>query len=116
MGPHPIPLRATILDARTAGRSTAVCVQLFGVSRSSVYRYVRQWRTTGTLAPRRSPGRPPLISPEQQSLLVAMVESQPGATLAQYRQRWHETTGVWISTSALSRTLGRLGFQRDDAR
>ncbi len=82
----------------------------FAVGLASVKRYLRQWRATGTLAPRPHPGRPRAISPAVQDRLVALLVADPDATLAVYCARWEDETGVVVSPSTMCRAQRRVGW------
>jgi transposase len=95
-----------------AGMSTSDAARTFGVGQSSIKRYRAQRRTTGDLAPRKSPGRSPNLRPEQRPLLLAQVREHPDATLAEHCAWWEAATGQHFSISTMARTLGRVGCPR----
>jgi len=103
-------LRQRIVMAVAAGQSQPTVASRFAVSLASVKRYVRQWRTTGTLTARRHPGKARSIPPESDDRLRTLLAADPDATLAQYCARWEEETGVVVSASTLCRAQQRLGW------
>ncbi len=82
----------------------------FAVGLASVKRYLRQWRTTGTLAPRPHPGRPRAIPPAEHERLVALFAADPDATLADYCARWEVESSVAVSESTMCRAQQRVGW------
>ena len=107
---YSVDLRERSLQALASGLSATEVARLFGVSRSSLSRWRAQQRTTGTLAPGRSPGRPRAIPAEQERALVAQVAAVPDATLAEHCAQWATSQGVPVSPPTMGRTLQRLGL------
>lgn len=105
---YSLDLRARLLQARDAGLSPVGIARLLGISRRPQRRWVQQRATTGDLAPRHSPGRPPKIAPTALPALQAQVLAHPDATLAEHCARWAATTGVHLATVTMSRYLRRL--------
>jgi transposase len=115
MRAYPVSLRHSILDAVDAGKRPSEVAALFGVGVSTVKRYRQQRRETGSLVPKRSPGRRPVIGTSHHAALEALVHDHPGASLESYCRLWWEATGRRVGISTLSRTLHRLGFGRRGA-
>src|SRR5215218_3210870 len=92
------------------------CSRLFGVSLSSVKRYLRLAERGMSLAPRKGGGRPPKIDQTAQKLLEEDVKERPAATVSERRRFLEHTTGKALSASTvkrlLKRLLKRLGFSR----
>src|SRR4051812_36723737 len=107
MKDYSLDLRQRIVQAVAAGQPKAAVAQRFAVSLGSVQRYVRQWATTGTPAPRLRPGRPRAIPVAQEAALVAQVAADPTATLAELGQQWADQHGVRVSVATMSRALAR---------
>ena len=105
---YSVDLRERLLQARDAGLAPAEIERLLGVSARTQRRWARQQATTGGVAPRRSPGRPPKIGPEADPALRAQVLAHPDATLAEHCRRWAAATGVGVSTATMARHLRRL--------
>ncbi|HEX3643531.1 MAG TPA: helix-turn-helix domain-containing protein [Ktedonobacteraceae bacterium] len=112
MRPYPPDLRERILHAVDQGKPRAEVIRLFGVSRASIKRYLKQRRETGNVLPKPIPGRPP----KKISLLLATLKTQleayPDATLEEHCQRWEAREGVKVSTATMSRALQHLGWSR----
>jgi transposase len=109
-------LRSKIVAAVEAGHSKAEVARVFGVGLTTVKRYVALQATTGSLAPKRHPGRAPTIRPDQRPLLWAQLAAHPAAFLDEHCTRWAEQTGVHLSTSTMSREIRRLGWTRKKGR
>jgi transposase len=109
-------LRAKIVAAVEAGRSKAEVARVFAVGLSTVKRYVNQQQETGSLAPKRHPGRAPTIRPDQRGLLWTQLAAHPAGFLDEHCRWWEEQTGIRVSTSTMSREIKRLGWTRKKGR
>jgi len=109
-------LRSKIVAAVDAGRPKAEVARVFSVGLSTVKRYLKQHHETGSLAPKRSSGRPPTIRPDQHDLLRAQLEAHPDGFLDEHCCWWDERTGVRVSTSTMSRAIRRLRWTRKKGR
>jgi transposase len=76
-------LRRKIVDAVKRGLTKTEVARTFGVSRSSVKRYVNRNEEFGSLVPSRPPGSSPKIDDRAKTLLQSDLEERPAATLAQ---------------------------------
>src|SRR5438105_1480511 len=104
-------LRSRIVHAvEHEGMTLPQAAARFAVGLASVKRYLKQWRTTGTLAPRPHPGRPPAIPPAEHDRLAALFSADPDATLADYCARWEAETGVAVSRSTMCRAQQRIDW------
>jgi transposase len=109
-------MRSKIVAAVEAGRSKAEVARVFAVGLSTVKRYLKQHQETGSLEPKRHPGRAPTIRPDQRPLLWAQLEAHPAAFLDEHCTRWAEQTGTPLSTATMSREIRRLGWTRKKGR
>jgi transposase len=115
--PYSEDLRSRIVQAvETQGISQPIVAQRFAVSLTSVKRYLRQYRTTGTLTAATAPGRPRAIPPAVHADLVAQFDADPDATFATYCDQWAATTGVRVSESTMYRVQRRVGWTRKKSR
>lgn len=106
-------LRSRILAAVDAGMSKCEAARAFSVSRSTIKRYARQRRETGTLAPKvRGGPRPMAIGPAQHAALRAQLAAAPDATLRAHCATWEEAQGVRVSLWTMRRAILRLGWTR----
>src|SRR3712207_9518303 len=96
------------------GKSEAA--RTFGVSLSSVKRYVSTARQGRPLTPKKRPGLHPKIDEQGKKLLQADLQERPAATLSQRREFLQRVAGVGGRDSSGSRMLKRVGGSRQKAR
>ena len=112
MKPYSEDLRRRIVRAVEGGTSKAAVARLFGVSLSSVKRYLRIVERGAALAPRTGGGRPPKADRTTEKLLKEDAKERPAATVSQRRRFLEHTTGKALSASTVKRLLKRLGLSR----
>ena len=107
-------LRLKVLDALDQGLPRKEVARLFGVSLSTIKRYLKLRTHTGDVTPKPSPGRTPTIgkSGEQRGALGAQLEANGEATLERHCELWEERQGVKVSISTMSRAIRKLGWTR----
>jgi transposase len=105
-------LRRRIVLAVEGGTSRSAAARLFGVSLSSVKRYLRLAERGMPLTPRKGGGRPPKTDQTVEKLLKEDVKEHPAATASQRRRFLEHTTGKALSDSTVKRLLKRLGFSQ----
>ena len=106
-------LRQKIVQAVQQRRMTkSEAARVFGVSRSSVKRYVKAVCEGRSLTPGKAPGKRPLLDEKARRLLEADVEERPFAKLPDRREYLKKLAGVTVSQSTLSRALSKMGFGR----
>lgn len=103
-------VRERALAAIDAGRRVVDVAVFYQNDPSTVRRWIRQRRDTGSGLSRPRPGRPRKLPPDQEAALLAQVAAAPDATLAEHCQQWQATHGVALSISAMSRRLRALGL------
>ena len=104
-------LRRKVVEAveeRGMGKSEAA--RSFGVSLSSVKRYVGKARQGSSLSPRKHPGPRPKIDERARRLLEADVEVCAAASLRERGRFLERVAGVRVSELTLSRLLRRMGL------
>lgn len=114
MKAFPIELRERVLKAveQRSGTIEAIA-RLFGVSQGFIYKLLRQWRETGSVALKPHAGGPaPIIDPPQLATLRQLVQEQPDATLEELQERLLEREKVMASLPTLCRALRKLKLQR----
>ncbi len=112
MKPYSEDLRTRIVKAVQEGMSKSGAARLFGVSLSSVKRYVRIAERGSSLEPRKGGGRPPKTDQTIEKLLEEDVHTRPAATVLQRRLFLEHATGKILSVSTVGRLLKRLGFSQ----
>lgn len=108
MRPYPPDLRERILHAIDQGKPRAEVIRVFGVSRASIKRYLKQRRETGNLLPKPIPGRPPKKLGLLRAKLQTQLERYPDATLEEHCKRWEAQQGIRVSTATMSRAIQHL--------
>lgn len=104
---HP-DLRHRVIHAIQHDTPVKNIVRMLEISPSTIERYVKQHRATGSLQPGQSTGRKRKLTPEQETALGAQCDTYPDDTLEQHRTRLIQTHAVTVSTATISRALTRL--------
>jgi transposase len=115
MKPYSEDLRRSIVRVVECGMSKSAAARLFGVSLSSVKRYLRIAQRGVSLAPKKGGGRPPKTDQTAEKLLEEDVMKRPAATVSERRRFLEHATGKALSDSTVKRLLKRLGFSRKNA-
>src|SRR3712207_2909815 len=105
-------LRTRIVNTVEEGISKSAAARLFGVSLSSVKRYVKIANRGASLTPRKGGGRPPKTNQTTKKLLEEDVKERPAATISQRRRFLERTSGTSLSDSTVRRLLKRMGFSQ----
>ena len=106
-------LREKIVTAVRRGLSKSQAAHIFGVSLSSVKRYVKKADHGESLAPKKSPGSAPKLDEKATKLLKADLKHRPFATLQEERRDYiHLLTGLSVSRSTICRAIARIGASR----
>jgi transposase len=105
-------LRKKIVEAVRRGVGKSEAARTFGVSLSSVKRYVSMAGEGRSLTPKKRPGLQPKIDEQGERLLQTDLQERPAATLAQRRELLERVAGVKVSDSTVSRMLKRMGWSR----
>ena len=105
-------LRKKVVEAVKRGMKKSEAAYTFGVSLSSVKRYVRAVCEGQSLRPKKRPGMCPKIDNNGRRLLEADLQERPAATLSQRREFLERVAGIRVSESTVPRLLKRLGWTR----
>jgi transposase len=106
-------LRLRVLQAVDRGLPRRRIAELFGVSPSTIKRYVRRRRRGEDLQPKPSSGRRRriLATCEQKRALWKQLEKNDEATLERHCELWEDETGVRVSIATMSRAIRqKLGW------
>ena len=114
MKPYSQDLRERVIAAVQAKRrpSLAEIARTFGVSESTVDKWVKRWRDTRSVAARPFAGGRRRALRDCTASLRAEVKQQPDATLAELCERVAQRAGVVANPSMMCRELQRLGLPR----
>ncbi len=113
MKPYSEDLRQKVVQAiEQRGISKSQAARLFGISLSSVKRYVRLANQGKSLTPRKGGGRPPKADETTKKLLEEDIRTRPAATVSERRHFLMSFAGKTLSEPTLRRLLKRMGFSR----
>jgi transposase len=112
MKPYSKDLRVRIVKAIEEDMSKSKAARLFGVSISSVKRYVRIAEQGASLALRKGGGRPPKAGEAIRKLLEEDVHKRTTATVAGRCRLLQSVTGKSLSLSTIKRLLKGMGFSQ----
>jgi transposase len=107
MKPYSLDLRQKAVETYEAGGiSQRKLAKNFRVTASFVQDLLKQKRELGTIAPKvRTEQTPTKLNAEQLDVLRQLVEAQPDATLAEFRERLQQKTGVLIGIATVDRMI-----------
>ena len=106
-------LRLRVLQAVDRGVPRKEVANLFGVSLTTIKRYIKRRRAGEDLEPRSSAGRKRriLATSEEKHLLWEQLEKNDEATLERHCALWEEKRGVRVSIATMSRAIRtKLGW------
>jgi transposase len=101
-------LRLKVLSAIDRGISRKEIADLFGVSLSSIKRWLKRRQETGDVKIHAIPGRPSVKGAALREWLPKQLKSDPDLTLKEHRGAFFEETGVEVSEATMSRNIARL--------
>lgn len=109
-------LRERVVRAMDQGLSQAEVAKLFGISVSSIKRYLKQRHQTGHLHRKPVPGRPSKKFAPLQAGLIPQLEAHPDATCQEHCQLWEQAHGLRVSPTTMARAIKRVGWTRKKRR
>lgn len=104
--------RKHVLQAVDSGYPRVEIVRLFGISLSTLKRYLRPWREEGHVRPKAIPGRPPKKRAQVEAGVLLQLQTHDDATLEQHCAMWEQTHGECVSRWTMNRAIKRLGWTR----
>lgn len=112
MKAYSLDLRQRVVQAYEQGQgSISEIAARFGVCTAFVKKMLRQWRSTGDLAPRaHGGGKPKSLTERQRQLLKRKVREQNDISLAELQSFLGEKESVSVHASTISRALAGLGL------
>src|SRR3954468_21519420 len=105
-------LREKIVTAVRGGLSKSQAAHIFGVSLSSIKRYVNKADRGESLAPKKSPGSAPKLDEKASKLLEDELQEHPYLTLQDRCKYIEVMTGLSVSRSTMCRAIARIGSTR----
>jgi transposase len=101
-------LRLRVLRAVDRGIPRKEVAELFGVSLSTIKRWLNRRRQTGGLETMKIPGRPSVKGKAFREWLPSQLESNPDLTLAEHCEAFEDASEVKVSEATMSRAIARL--------
>ena len=108
MRPYSKDLRLRVLAAVDNGTPRAEVAKTFGVSVTTIKRYVKLRRETGKVQPKPIPGPPPRKGAALRAWLPGQLRATPNLTLEEYCRAFEEERGISVSTVTMSRAIRKL--------
>lgn|SRR5574338_1493592 len=111
--PLSVELRKKIVDAyeRSVGTINKIA-DIFGVSPRSVRRYLKLYRNDGNLSPKPLPGRPPILTDANLSIIKDIILSNSDGTLHDYCSSFKNKTGIEVTIVSIHNACKKLNIRR----
>jgi transposase len=101
-------LRLKTLAAIDRGIPRKELQDLFGISRSTIKRWLNRRRLTGDVQMMKIPGRPSVKGEALREWLPQQLKSNPDLTLREHYEAFLDQTGMEVSEATMSRSIARL--------
>ena len=101
-------LRLKVLSAIDRGIPRREVADLFGVSRSTIKRWLNRRRLTGEVNIHKIPGRPSVKGKALRQWLPSQLKSNPDLTLKEHCEAFLDESGMEVSEATMSRNIRRL--------
>ena len=101
-------LRLKTLAAIDRGIPRKEVAQLFGVSLSTIKRWLKRRSQTGGVETMKIPGRPAVKGEALREWLPEHLKRNPDLTLREHCEAFFDETGVEVSQATTSRSIARL--------
>ena len=101
-------LRLKVLSAIDRGIPRKEVADLFGVSLSTIKRWLKRRHQTGDVDIHKIPGRPSVKEAALRQWLPSQLKFNPDLTLKEHCQAFEDESGVEVSEATMSRNIRRL--------
>ena len=101
-------LRLKVLSAIDRGIPRKEAAHLFGVSLSTMKRWLKRRRQTGDLTPKPIPGRTSIKGAALEEWLPEHLTGNPDLTLVEHCEAFEEETHTKVSDATMSRAIARV--------
>ena len=101
-------LRLKVLSAIDRGIPRREVAELFGISLSTIKRWLKRRRQTGDVNIHKIPGRPSVKGKALRQWLPEQLKSNPDLTLAEHCKAFEDESGIKVSEATMSRNIARL--------
>jgi transposase len=108
--PYSEDLRLRVIDALRRGMTYEQATHTFRVSNSTILRWVRRLRESGSYAALPMGGKKPFVLAEQRDWLLQRLETEPNLTLRELLAELHDR-GIEVSYFALWHIVRRAGLR-----
>src|SRR3954454_7385288 len=104
-------MRLRVLAAVDRGIRREEAIELFGISLSTIKRWLQRRRQTGGVETMKIPGRPSVKGRALREWLPGQLEANPDLTLKEHCEAFEDETGAEVSEATMSRNIARLPGQ-----
>jgi transposase len=101
-------LRLKTLAAIDRGIPRTEVAELFGVSLSTIKRWLKRRRQTGDVKTMKIPGRPLVKGAALREWLPSQLKANPDLTLKEHCEAFEDESGMEVSEATMSRNIARL--------
>src|SRR5215207_2072892 len=101
-------LRLKVLSAIDRGIPRKEVSDLFGVSLSTIKRWLKRRRQTGDVNTYKIPGRPSVKGKALREWLPSQLKRNPELSLMEHCEAFEDESGVEVSEATMSRNIRRL--------
>ena len=101
-------LRLKVLSAIDRGIPRKEVQDLFGVSRSTIKRWLKRRRLTADVTIHKIPGRPSVKGKALRQWLPEQLKSNPDLTLSEHCEAFFDESGMEVSEATMSLNIRRL--------
>jgi transposase len=101
-------LRLKVLAAIDRGIPRREVADLFGISLSTIKRWLKRRQRTGDVRIYQIPGRPSVKGAALREWLAKHLQKNPDLTLKEHREAFFDETGMEVSEATISRNIRRL--------
>jgi transposase len=108
--PYSPDLRLRVMDAVRSGMSYADVTRRFGVSNSTILRWVRRLRESGSYAALPMGGKKPFVLADERDWLLQRFAAKPDLTLREVLAELHDR-GIEVGYFALWHIVRRAGLR-----
>ena len=101
-------LRLKVLSAIDRGIPRREVAKLFGVSLSTIKRWLKRRRQTGDVNTHKISGRPSVKGKALRQWLPQQLKRNPDLTLKEHCEAFFDESGIEVSEATMSRNIARL--------
>ena len=106
-------LREKIVSAYERGLGTIKEVaEIFSITERTVAKYLQIYRETGDLTPKSLPGRPPILTDKNLTIIKKIILLNQDGTLQDFRDAFENKTGIHVAISTMQNACDKLDMNR----